>query len=124
MTEPRQIFTTLRDAVAADLPPGTEVPNNTIPLEQTYDGWYVITRVGKAVHRDRCGVEEELPLRLQVALVGRLSRRYPLATWFLPGPVQADVCTGCNGSGTLGRAAVADVVVCRCGGLGWIPQEG
>lgn len=47
-------------------------------------------------------------------------RFYPeLATLLPERPIDATICKSCGGTGDLG---LADNIVCRCGGLGWIPD--
>lgn len=58
----------------------------------------------------------------EAALIGRLVRRFPLATAFLPKPKNIGVCSACEGLGrTKGAKRTADPSSCECGGLGWKP---
>ncbi len=124
------IFEHLRGIVIGQLGSGRDESrfgSDLVPIEQTSDGWYCLTRGGEIVHLDDESMARERveSNRQATAIIGSLARRVPLATWFVPRSGTAHVCTDCNGTGMpSGAPAVAMIpVVCRCGGLGWVTAD-
>jgi len=126
MTE--SVFDRLRTLVLARMGVSHEIVRrmDVVPLEQTVDGWYCLLGDGQVAHVKSDGADDELvssPERA-TALIGNLATRFPIATWFVPRSVNAHPCPVCKGTGiTPGLPSnLAAQVVCRCGGLGWVPS--
>ncbi len=71
------IFDPLRSLVLASLAmPGSAFHPDLVPIEQTVDGWFCLSRTGSVVHAtaDGSGAEIVRPASLALALVGKLSR--------------------------------------------------
>lgn len=96
-----------------------------VPIEQTVDGWFCLLRSGHVAHVGVGGahVENIEAVDRTTALIGRLARQFPLATWFVPRAAHAELCPSCNGAGAVPGLPenLRARVVCRCGGLGWVP---
>lgn len=119
------IFRRLRELALTGQDIIHEVDDALIPIEQTIDGWFCLTAEGIVVHvQDTTREREAVALRLATALIGKLSRRVPLATCFMPPPESPTICEGCRGTGALldstGGERPSDVFTCECGGLGWL----
>jgi hypothetical protein len=124
----QSIFERLRELVfegMGDVAKSIAHRMDVIPIEQTQDGWFCLLRDGQVVHMGPDGASEEL-VRAQdraTALVGNLAVRFPMATWFVPRANRAATCPTCAGSGKVPGlpADLRSRIVCRCGGLGWVP---
>jgi hypothetical protein len=124
----RSIFECLREEALKSLGEGSSFSTiegpDVIPLEETLDGWYCLTEMGMVAHvATDGGQREDVPKPLAVALLGAASRKFRLASWFIPRCDDADVCGSCRGTGfpTGLSEALRNTVTCRCGGLGWVP---
>ena len=127
------IFESLRSQVMATLEKvdgraGLPPAADAVPIERTVDGWYCLLRDGNVVHVPEGGTGADMvasDARQVAALVGSLVKRFPIATWFLPAPLAADLCSHCAGTGSvLGLPAeLTQQVVCECGGIGWVPAK-
>ena len=94
-----------------------------IPIEQTTEGWYCLLRDRSVIEVFDEGGTRPVDVEFAVALLGAASRRFPLATWFIPRVDRAAVCASCGGSGqTSLPEPIASKVRCRCGGLGWVAE--
>ena len=124
------VFERLRTLVFERVGPAAEAiayRSDLVPIEQTEDGWLCLLANGHVAHVSGQGLHEELvrTSRQATALIGNLSRRFPIATWFIPGNKGAIPCPACAGTGrVLGLPAdLGNRVVCQCGGLGWLPSS-
>jgi hypothetical protein len=124
------LFDQLRSIVLGaigDTPRTLVQQRDLVPIEQTVDGWFCLARGGEVVHVDDAGAGREsvAPKERVTALLGSLAGRFPLATWFVPRSEGADICPRCHGTGRVPRlpADLSKRIVCRCGGLGWIPTS-
>jgi hypothetical protein len=124
------LFGRLRElawATIGDNADSTIRDSDLVPIEQTQDGWFCLLRGGQVVHVETAGKRREIVEARDraTALVGSLARRFPLATWFVPRAEHVDLCPSCHGSGIAPGvpAPLQAQIVCRCGGLGWVPTQ-
>jgi|SRR6188768_209810 len=107
--------------VAAGIAHRTDI----VPIEQTEDGWLCLLANGHVAHMDSEGADKEpiLASGRATALIGNLAVRFPIATWFVPRSTGAIPCPVCAGTGRVPGVPedLSKRVVCRCGGLGWLP---
>jgi hypothetical protein len=96
-----------------------------VPIEGDVDGgWICLSRKGEVGFLDAKGrFDAQHTFAVPTtSIVGSLAQRVPLATWFIPKPTEAVSCPHCDGRGKVKDKAVARLVRCYCGGLGWIPK--
>jgi hypothetical protein len=123
----QELFESLRAQVFAQNP-GIAAPiaelEDFVPIEQTAEGWFGLEPGGFVVHLDDRGKSRERVASQEqaLALIGKLARQYPIATWFLPRPDRVMVCPDCGGTGILTNLPpeLRMQIVCRCGGIGWL----
>lgn len=96
------------------------------PIEQTVDGWFCLKETGEVVHwnSDSDATELVVDIARKSFLIGKMTSRVPLATWFLPACAAARICGTCDGKGRVPGLPddLAQKIVCECGGLGWIAE--
>jgi hypothetical protein len=100
---------------------GIATQAEVVPIEQTIDGWFCLLPSGAVVHLSTSFTDAEpVGAAQELALIGKLSTRFPIATWFLPRGASAHPCPDCGGTGDVPEAPQDIDVVCSCGGIGWI----
>jgi hypothetical protein len=69
-------------------------------------------------------IEEERDERLKNLALYQGAKKYPAISSLVPHrPTDAIDCSGCGGQGKIEIAGMdPDVIVCYCGGLGWLPK--
>jgi hypothetical protein len=123
------IFECLRNqalALVGQAPNAIGSQRDLAPIEQSVDGWFCLLRDGRVAHVNDAGAALEVvdSLAQATALIGRLAVQLPLATWFLPRVDRGEVCPDCCGTGVVSGLPddLRTKIVCRCGGLGWVPS--
>jgi ssDNA-binding Zn-finger/Zn-ribbon topoisomerase 1 len=102
------------------------ITKNVLPLVWDTGGVFAINPEGEVISFswDDWGnprVETDLRLRNNALFGG--SKKYPELKELIQRPRDARVCPYCGGSGIdrYAKKLNTDVIVCYCGGLGWIP---
>ena len=101
---------------------------NVLPLASDMGGFYGVTTSGELLEFVWDGDERGIVVTDERAVHStwfQAAKKYPELAVFLPDrPPSAQACELCEGTGTPADLPeqLADVIVCYCGGSGWLPR--